>query len=166
MSLEPKKDYSKWVDLNFIPSSFVDIVWSEVQMDYLLWKDVKNYVHRIAPPYSNAFINDKRYLRTCTALHLYLEKTPDSDIWTNYDGTLYQLFFKTLAGKTVTYRVTKDTRIYDLKRELIRRENYQLNTTNLILMHAGVILQDESTLCELQICELLTIYMVVALKGD
>ena len=121
--------------------------------------------------YPDEFASDPtiiEYLRP-TRLHLCveLEKTrqrkAQDDLKELGDGTAFQIFIKTLTGKSITIVVRKEDSIQDLKGKIQDKEGIPPDHQRII--YGGKQLQDDRTWSDYDISKDATLHLVIRLPG-
>lgn len=79
------------------------------------------------------------------------------------DGKSFQIFVKTLTGKTITLDCQSTDKISDIKTKINSQE--QIPTENQRLVFSGKQLEDNMTLNEYNIESQSTLHLVLRLKG-
>lgn len=75
----------------------------------------------------------------------------------------FELFVKTLSGRTITIYANCDTKISEIKRQIYIKE--KILPTNQRLIYSGRQLSDEQTANECNICDMSTIHLVLRVRG-
>jgi hypothetical protein len=108
------------------------------------------------------------YLRP-TRLLVYVEtkkkiqKSHDHDLEALQNGTAFQIFIKTLSGKTLTIIVTADNTVEDLKAKIQSKEGIPIHDQRLI--YADKQLQDDHLLTDYNITKDATLHLILRLRG-
>ncbi|CAF0858050.1 unnamed protein product [Adineta steineri] len=87
----------------------------------------------------------------------------EHDLKSLKEGTSFQIFIKTLKGKSLTIIVTKGDTVKNLKAKIQDREAFPADEQR--ILYAGKQLQDDRTLSDYNISKGATLHLVLRLRG-